>query len=125
MEKRPPALVGTEKRREDLLPRQGRGQRQVAAGQALRQAEKIRRHPLLRADQHRAQPAEGDKHLVQDQMHLVLPAERGDRAHEARRLQSHAGRALDRGLQDEAGRSVRPAPPAARAGAAKLAVASA
>src|SRR5207253_1187121 len=65
VKKRALALVGAEKRGENLLARERRGQRQVAAGQPLGEAEKIGRHALVGADEHRAEPAERDEHLVE------------------------------------------------------------
>ena len=61
VEKGPPARIGAEKGRVDLLPRQGGGEREIAGGESLGQAEEVRRDSFGGADQHRAQASEGDE----------------------------------------------------------------
>ena len=55
----------------DVRPRQSRGQRHGAAGQALAEAEDIGRDAGLFAGEQRAGAAEADKNLVGDQQHAV------------------------------------------------------
>ena len=107
VEERPAAGVRTEEGGVDLLARERGRERQVARGQPLREAEKIRRHSLLRANEHRAEPAEGDEDLVKDQMDPVLAAEGRHCQGKPRRLQPHPGRPLDGRLENQAGRAVR------------------
>src|SRR5204862_4367263 len=64
----------------DLLRRQGGGQRQVAAGDALGQAEQVGRDVLLLAGEHRAGAAEAGGHLVEDEQDVVAVAELADAA---------------------------------------------
>ena len=100
-------LIFAEEGRVDLLGRQGRGERQIAAGDALGEAQEIGRDRLLLAREHRPGAAEAGRDLVADEEHVVLGAELARGAQEAGRLQQHAGGALHQRLDDERGELVR------------------
>ena len=85
------------------LGRQRRGQRQVAAGQPLGEAEQVGGHLLLLAGEHRAGAAEAGRHLVADQQHAVVVAELAHRAQVAGRVDQHPGGALHQRLDDHRG----------------------
>ena len=87
----------------DPLRRQGRGQRQVAAGQSLREAEQVRRDALLLAGEHRPGAAEAGRHLVADQQHAEAVAQLARSAQVARGVDQHPGCALDQRLDDHRG----------------------
>ena len=90
-----------EERRVDLLGRQRRRERQVAARDPLREAQKVGRHLLLLAGEQRPGATEARGDLVDDQVHLVLPTQRGRRRQEAARVHQHPGGALHERLDDE------------------------
>ena len=87
----------------DPLGGQGRGERRVAAGQSLGQAQEIGRDVLLGAGEQRTGAAEAGRHLVGDEQDVVLAAEGRGPGQVARRVDEHAGGALDQRLQDEGG----------------------
>ena len=91
---------GAEEALVDALGRERRGERQVAAGQALGEAHEVGRHALLLAGEHRARAAEAGRDLVADQEHAVLVAEAPHLAQVAARVQTDAGGALDERLDD-------------------------
>ena len=99
----------------DPLGRQGRGQRHVAAGQPLGEAEEVRRDPLLLAGEHRPGAAEAGRHLVADQQH----AEGGRRARAPRAGSRAGGPACRRRPGPAARRSPRRSPPRAGRGPAR------
>ena len=88
----------------DLLRGERGGQRQVAGGEALREAEEIRDDAFALGGRERAGAAESGEDLVEDQMHAVAAAEFRDGPQEAGRLLDHAGGALHQRLKDDAGR---------------------
>ncbi len=87
----------------DFLARQGDGQGQVAAGQPLGQAEKIRSDLLVLAGEHPPGAAAADGHFVGDQQHVVLPRQFPHAAKIAGRVHHHAGGGLHQGLDDHGG----------------------
>ena len=98
------ALLGrAEEALVDPLGGQRRGQRQVAAGQALGEAQQVRRDALLLAGEHRPGAAEAGRHLVADQQHAV----RGRRARGPRAGSRAGGRACRRRPGPAARRSPR------------------
>ena len=103
VEERAVLLVRAEEAVVDALGGQGRRQRQVAARQALAEAEEVGRDPLLLAGEHRPGAAETGRDLVADQKHAVAVAELAHRAQVARRLDADPGGALDQRLDDHRG----------------------
>ena len=85
------------------LGRERRGERQVAAGDALGDAHQVGRDVLLLAGEHRARAAEADRDLVADQQHAELVAQLAHRPQVALRVHEHPGRALDERLDDHRG----------------------
>src|SRR5204863_3703959 len=63
VEEGPRVLRRTEEALVDPLGRERRGQREVAAGEPLPEAEEVRRHALLLAGEHRAGAAEAGRDL--------------------------------------------------------------
>ena len=100
VEERPELLVLAEEARVDPLGRQRRGERHVAVGESLAEAEEIRGHPLPLAGEHRPGPAEAGRDLVADQEDVVGVAELAHAAEVAGRLDEDAARALDERLDD-------------------------
>ena len=96
-------LGGAEEALVDALGRQRRRQRHVAAGEALGEAEQVRRDALLLAGEHRPGAAEAGRDLVADQQHAVAVAELAHRAQVARRVDDHPGGALHQRLDDHRG----------------------
>ena len=68
-----------------LRVRDGRGERQRAAGQRLRQRDDVGRDARRLAGEHRAGAAEAGEDLVEDQQQLVFVGERAQAAQHARR----------------------------------------
>ena len=62
---------GAEEGLEDLLARERRGERQIAAGDALADAQEVGRDVRLLAGEHRPGAAEAGRDLVADQQHAV------------------------------------------------------
>ena len=81
-------VVAAEKRVVNLIGGERRGNRQIAAGQSLRDAQQIGRHPFALAREHRAGAAEAGRHLVEDQQRAMLAARGGRRATEIPRAAS-------------------------------------
>ena len=93
--------VAAQKGLPDLVGRQRGGQRQVAAGQALGQAQQVGRHSFLFAGEHRAGAAEADRHFVGNQQHVVPPGQLAHAAQIAARVHEHAGRRLHQRLDHD------------------------
>ena len=85
------------------LGRQRGGERQVAAGQPLAEAEEVRGDALLLAGEHRPGAPEPGCDLVADQQHVVDVAQLAHPAQEAGRLNADSRRALDQRLDDHRG----------------------
>ena len=96
-------LGGAEEGLVDALGGERRRERQVAAGQALGEAEQVGRDALLLAGEHRAGAAEAGRDLVADQQHAVRVAELAHGAQVAGRVDEHPGGALDERLDDHRG----------------------
>ena len=86
-----------------LFRSQRGGERQVAGGEAFREAEEIRDDAFTLRSGQRTEAAEAGEDFVEDEVHAVLTTKGGDGLHEARRLLDHAGGALDDGFEDQAG----------------------
>jgi hypothetical protein len=84
-----------------LLGGQGGGQGQIAAGQALGQAEEVGRHPLALAGEQTAGLAEADGHLVGDQQGAVAAGDLPQPAQVALGMDDDARGALHQGLDDD------------------------
>ena len=84
----------------DLLGGQRGRQRQVAAGDPLREAHQVGRDPLVLAGEHAPGAPEADRHLVADEQRAVAVAQLADRAQVALGVHDHPGRALDQRLHD-------------------------
>jgi hypothetical protein len=93
--------IAAEERLVDLLPADGRGQRQEAAGQALGQTDEIGRHAGLEAGEGGARAAEAGHHLVEDEQDAGSLEAIGDGADEVGPAQAHAAGTLDQRLHDE------------------------
>ena len=92
-----------EEGRVDLLGRQRRGQREVARGQALREAQEVGHDAFQVGDREGTDATEAGENFVQDQVHAMTAAQGGDRLHEPGGLLHHAGGTLHARLQDDAG----------------------
>ena len=77
-----------------------RGERQVAAGEALAEAEEVGRDPLLLAGEHRPGAPEAGRDLVADQEHVVAVAKLAHPAQVPGRLDPDPGGALHERLDD-------------------------
>ena len=104
-------LGGAEEALVDALGGERRGERQVAAGEALAEAEEVGRDPLLLAGEHRPGAAEAGRDLVGDQQHVVL----GRRA----RAPGAGTRAAGPGSRPRPGPAARRSPPRSRARAGR------
>ena len=70
-------IVPAEKCVVNLIGCQRRGNRQISAGQTLRDAQQIRSHSLLLTREHRAGAAEAGCHFIENQQRAMLAARRG------------------------------------------------
>ena len=104
VEERLPFGELTEESLVDVFGRQRRSQRQIARGEAFREAEEIGDDTFEFRDCERPQAPEAREDLVEDQVHAVLAAKVSHRLHEPSGLLGHARGALDARLQDDAGR---------------------
>ncbi len=87
----------------DLLRGQGHGQRQVAAGDPLREAHQIGAHPGMLVGEEPPGAAKADGDLVGDVMDVAAAAQFAQLAQVDGRIDAHAGRALDQRLDDHPG----------------------
>ena len=87
----------------DFVAREHAGQRQVAAGDALGEAQQVGRDVGLLACEQRPGAPEAGHHLVGDQQHLVLRAQRARAAQERRMVEAHAAGALHQRLDHHRG----------------------
>ena len=78
-------------------------ERQVAAGDALGEAEEVGRDAFVLAGEHPPRAAEAGGHLVEDQQHAVAVAELADLAQVALGMDQDAGGALHERLHDHGG----------------------
>ena len=85
----------------DGVARQHDRERQVAAGNALRQAQEVRRDAGLLVGEERAGAPEAGHDLVGDEVHLVAVAQRARAAQVLGVVHRHAGRALHQRLDDQ------------------------
>ncbi len=90
-----------EERLVDALAGERRGERQVAAGEALRDAHEVGRDVLLLAGEHRPRAAEAGGDLVADQQHAVLVAQLAHGAQVAVGVREDARGALHERLDDD------------------------
>ena len=88
----------------DLFRRQRRGERQVAGGEALREAEEIGDDALALRRREGAETTEAGEDFVEDEVDTVLAAQGGDGFDEAGGLLDHTGGALNDGLEDDTSR---------------------
>ena len=103
--------LGLERPEEAFVDRVGgqrRRERQVPAGEPLREAEEIRNHLLLLAGEERPGAAEAGRYLVADEQDAVLPAGTRDALQVSRRVRDHPGGAHHQGLEDHRGDLVAP-----------------
>ena len=82
-------------------------ERQVAAGQSLRQAQEVRADARLLAGEERAGAAEADRDLVRDQQHAVAVAGLAQEREVHGVVHAHRARALHQRLDDDGGDLVR------------------
>ncbi len=87
----------------DLVAGEHQRQRQVAAADALREAEEVRPHAGLLAGEEGAGASAADRDLVEDQVHAVAVAQRAHQLEVERIVHRHAGGALHQRLDDEGG----------------------
>src|SRR5262249_16695007 len=98
-----PVGVSAEEGLVDAIGDQRRGEREVAGGDALGDAEEVGRDPFLLACEEGAGAAEAGGDLVGDEEDVVGATERGGLAEVAGRLDEHAGSTLDQRLEDKRG----------------------
>ena len=91
---------------EHFFRRDGRRQRQRAAGERLRQRDDVGRDAGRLAGEHRAGAAEAGEHLVEDQQHVVFVGERAQALEHGCVVEFHAAGALHQRLDDNAGDGV-------------------
>ncbi len=99
-------VEGAEEALVHALARQRRGEREVAAGDALGERHEVGRDALLLAGEHRARPSEARGHLVADQEHAVAVAELAHRPQVALGVDEDPGGALHERLDDHGGELV-------------------
>ena len=87
----------------DRVAGQDDGQRQVAAGDAFRQAHQIGANIRLFVGEESAGAAAADGDLVADQVHLEAVAQGAGKAQVFRVVHRHAGGALDQRFDDQGG----------------------
>ena len=97
----PAGGVGAEESPPNLVARQGRRHRQVAAGQALAQAQQIGADRFVLASEQLAGPAEPRGDFVGNQQNVVLARQLPHTAQVAGRVREHAGRALNQRLDHD------------------------
>src|SRR6185437_7126075 len=85
----------------DLVGGEHARKRQISAGDALREAQEVRRDVSLLAREHRPGAPEPRHDLVGDEEHLVARAELARAAQELWMVEAHAARALHEGLHHE------------------------
>src|SRR5689334_17154625 len=67
----------------------------------LGEAQEVGRDPLVRAREQRAGSTEAGRHLIDDEVHRVAPAQLRRRRQKSARMDEHAGCALDERLHHE------------------------
>ena len=85
----------------DRLARQHHGHRQVAGGQAFREAKKIRGDVRLLAGEQRPGAPEANRDLIGDQVHAMAVAGRARPAQVIGVIHAHAAGALHQRLEDQ------------------------
>jgi hypothetical protein len=91
----------------DGLGGQRGGQREIAARDALGQAQQVGRDVLLLAGEHGSRAPEPDRHLVADEQHAELVAQLAHRSQVAPRVHEDAGGPLHQGLDDDSRHAAR------------------
>ena len=99
-------FILAQKSRKNFFRAQSRRQRQITAGDALRQAEKIRRYVRVLAGKHLAGPAETRGDFIKNEKNAVAPADVMQCLNITDRLRPHARRALHERLHDQRSQSI-------------------